>query len=88
MALVAKTEVDWIALDKGEITSRKVVDLLIDKMEQYANYGFDYLSDKLEDNPEHFFKDRAFLNEIIKFMISSEDVKTDNNDDEEAESLD
>ena len=33
-------------------------------------------------------KDRAFLNEIIKFMISSEDVKTDNNDDEEAESLD
>lgn len=88
MALVAKTEVDWIALDKGEITSRKVVDLLIDKMEQYANYGFDYIADKLEDNPDHFFKDRAFLNEIIKFMISSEDVKTDNNDDEEAESLD
>ena len=88
MALVAKTEVDWIALDKGEITSRKVVDLLIDKMEQYANYGFDYIADKLEDNPDHFFKDRALLNEIIKFMISSEDVKTDNNDDEEAESLD
>lgn len=88
MALVAKTEVDWIALDKGEITSRKVVDLLIDKMEQYANYGFDYIADKLEDNPDYFFKDRAFLNEIIKFMISSEDVKTDNNDDEEAESLD
>ena len=88
MALVAKTEVDWIALDKGEITSRKVVDLLIDKMEQYANYGFDYIADKLEDNPDHFFKDRAFLNEIIKFMISSEDVKADNNDDEEAESLD
>ena len=53
-----------------------------------TNYGFDYIADKLEDNPDHFFKDRAFLNEIIKFMISSEDVKTDNNDDEEAESLD
>ena len=53
-----------------------------------VNYGFDYIADKLEDNPDHFFKDRAFLNEIIKFMISSEDVKTDNNDDEEAESLD
>ena len=65
-----------------------MVDLLIDKMEQYANYGFDYIADKLEDNPDYFFKDRAFLNEIIKFMISSEDVKTDNNDDEEAESLD
>ena len=34
MALVARTEFDWIALDKGDITSRKVVDLLIDKMEQ------------------------------------------------------
>ena len=55
---------------------------------QLVSTGFDYIADKLEDNPDHFFKDRAFLNEIIKFMISSEDVKTDNNDDEEAESLD
>lgn len=36
MALVARTEIDWIALDKGDITPRKVVDLLIDKMEKYA----------------------------------------------------
>ena len=85
MARVAKTEVDWIALDKGDITSKKVVDTLIDKMEQYANFGFDYLSDKLEDNPECFFKDRAFLNEFISFMHSDEPQEDEA---EEAESLD
>lgn len=87
MALVARTEIDWIALDKGDITSRKVVDLLIDKMEQYANYGFDYIEDKLENNPNHFFKDRAFINEFINIiLLDNDDDKHD--DEEEAESLD
>ena len=33
-ALVARTDIDWLALDKDEITSRSVVDKLMDKMEQ------------------------------------------------------
>lgn len=32
--------IDLIALDKGEISVKKVVDQLMDKMEQYANFGF------------------------------------------------
>lgn len=43
-ALIARTDIDFIALDKGEITQRKVVDDLISKMEEYANYGFDLIN--------------------------------------------
>ena len=32
----------FIVLRKGEITPHKVVDDLITKMKEYANYGFDY----------------------------------------------
>lgn len=45
-ALVARTDVDYLALDKGEITPRKVVDELITKMEEYTNYGFDFMQEK------------------------------------------
>lgn len=40
------TDIDLIALDKGEISVKKVVDQLMDKMEQYANFGFSYMQEK------------------------------------------
>ena len=48
-ALVAKTDIDLIALDKGDIKPSKIVDQLMDTMEQYANFGFDFIKEKLED---------------------------------------
>ena len=39
IALVARTEIDWIALDKGDIKVNTVVTRLIETMEEYANYG-------------------------------------------------
>lgn len=66
-ALVAKTDIDLIALDKGEITARKVVDQLIDKMEQYANFGFSYIYEKMEEDPNYFFKETAFLKLFLSF---------------------
>ena len=94
MALVALTEIDWIALDKGDITPRKVVDLLIDKMEKYANFGFDFMQDKLEDNPDYFYKETAFLQVFLNFMRSSTSENAaaaaaeEEEEEEEAESLD
>lgn len=79
-ALVAKTDIDWIALDKGDITPRSVVDQLIDKMEQYANFGFDYIQEKLEDDPNHFFKESAFLRIFTSFL--SKETEDDDSDDE------
>jgi len=50
------------------ITPRKAVDMLVDKMEQYANFGFDYMQEKLEDNPNYFFKETAFLRVFLGFL--------------------
>lgn len=82
-ALIARTDVDLIALDKGEITVRKVVDQLIDKMEQYANFGFSFIQEKLEDDPNYFFKDTAFLRVFLSFLKHEEE----NSDDDELEEL-
>ena len=55
-SLIARTDIDLIALDKGEIKPSKVVDQLITKMEEYANFGFDFITEKLEDDPNFFFR--------------------------------
>ncbi len=85
-ALIARTDIDFIALDKGEITQRKVVDDLITKMEEYANYGFDFIQEKLETNPNYFFNETAFLRVFLDFL---KDNDTDNDSTEdEPDSLD
>lgn len=86
-ALVAKTDIDLIALDKGDISAKRVVDQLIEKMEDYANYGFDYMTEIMEDNPSYFFKDSSFLRVFLSFLDKESGT---NNDDggEEPESLD
>ena len=40
IALVAKTDIDWIAIDKGDIKVASAVSQLIETMEEYAKYGF------------------------------------------------
>jgi hypothetical protein len=64
-ALIAKTDVDMIALDKGEITSEDVVKELIEKMQAYANGGLQLIKEKLEENPNHFLPSTSFLDLII-----------------------
>ncbi len=81
-ALIAKTDVDLIALDKGEIKPSKVVDQLIDKMEQYANFGFNFMKEKLEDDPNYFFKDTAFLRVFLSFLPDNTTDETSEDDDE------
>lgn len=81
-ALVAKTDIDFVALDKGEITVRKVVDDLICTMEEYANFGFDFITEKMEDDPDYFFKETAFLRIFLKF-INPVSVSTDDEDDDD-----
>ena len=83
-ALVARSDVDFIALDQGKITARKAVDILITTMEEYANFGFDYIEDKMLDNPEHFFKNSAFLDVFLSLASQEEQIEVE----EEVESLD
>lgn len=85
-ALVARTDIDLIALDKGDITPRKVVDKLMTTMEEYINWGLDYMAEKMEDNPNYYFKETAFLREFMEFIASEE--KKDESNEDEPESLD
>lgn len=61
-ALIAKTDIDFIALDKDLITPSEVVTKLIVTMEEYANYGFSVIADKLGQNENHFYDNTSFLN--------------------------
>ena len=66
-ALIARTDIDFIALEKDEITPRKAVDMLMQTMEEYANWGFHFMEDKLIDDPNYFFRETAFLEIFLAF---------------------
>ena len=74
-ALVARTDIDFISLEKGETSVNDAANSLISKMEEYANYGFHYLTDMLENDPNSLFKDSAFLKIFTSFI--SEDNQED-----------
>lgn len=67
-------------LTKVTSPPHKAVDMLIDKMEQYANFGFDYIQEKLEDNPNYFFKETAFLRVFLGFLNKEEEEPEDTDD--------
>ncbi len=65
-ALIAKTDLDFIAVDKGEITEDQAVKELITVMESYTNGGLTLIKEKLEDNPTYFLNPTSFLDMIVK----------------------
>lgn len=65
-ALLAKTDIDLIALEKGEISKEEVVKELIYTMESYTHGGLTLIKEKLEDNPSYFLNPTAFLDMIVK----------------------
>ena len=91
--MVARSDVDFIALDKGELTNRKAVDILMTTMEEYINWGLDFMSEKMEDNPNYFFKDTAFLRVFLDMLpkhatAQKVDIEAEFGDDDTPESLD
>ena len=68
IALIAKTKLDLISLEKGEISESQAVDMLKDTMEQYANYGLHYIEEKLKDNPNYLYKTTGFLDIILDLV--------------------
>ena len=75
-ALVAKTNIDFISLEKGELSVNDAANSLKHKMEEYANYGFHYLEEMLENDPNSLFKDSAFL-KIFTSFISDDNKEND-----------
>lgn len=64
-ALVTKTDIDLIELEKGTLTDEEVVKNLLQIMEAYTNGGLMRISDKLEDSTMYFLQPPAFMNLII-----------------------
>ena len=63
---------DLIALEKGEITIRKVVRDLLDAMEEYANYGFYQIKNKTTEKDNPFYRPTGFLDFILDLNKSSD----------------
>jgi len=65
IALLAKTDIDLVALEKGELAEDYAVKLLIRTMESYTNGGLILIKEKLEENPNYFLNPTAFLDMIL-----------------------
>ena len=92
-SLIARSEIDLLALDKGEITTKKAVDILMTTMEEYINWGLSFIAEKMEDNPNYFFKDTAFLRVFLSLIEDSKEGVEGSDetiaiDNDEPESLD
>lgn len=65
IALLAKTDLDLIALEKGELDEDDAVKSLIKTMESYTNGGLILIKEKLELNPNYFLQPTSFLDLIL-----------------------
>lgn len=83
IAVVAKTEIDFIALEKGDIKEDAVIKELIQTMESYTNGGLILIKEKIDENPNYFLQAPSFLNMILdsklgKSKKNKEKVEEDN----------
>ena len=58
--------------------------MLMQTMEEYANWGFHFMEDKLTDDPNYFYRETAFLEVFLAFDASP----VESIEDYEPESLD
>jgi hypothetical protein len=66
IALLAKTDIDLIELEKGALDEDDTVKSLIKTMESYTNGGLILIKEKLEENPIYFLQPTSFLNMILE----------------------
>jgi hypothetical protein len=66
IALLAKTDIDLIALEKGLLSEEEAVKALLYTMESYTNAGLIMIKEKMEENPNYFLQSTSFLNFILQ----------------------
>lgn len=69
IALVAKTDIDILALEKGDIEEDEVVKQLIHTMESYTNGGLILIKEKFDENRNYFLQPTSFLDMILDCKI-------------------
>lgn len=65
-ALIVKCDIDFIKLEKGEISPDEAVSKLTKLMWEYANGGFYLMNEKIESIPEYFTGNDEFLTFLIQ----------------------
>lgn len=75
VALMAQTNIDLVALEKGELSEEDAVKKLINTMESYTNGGLILLKEKLAENPNYFLQSSSFLNLLIPTYKEVEEMK-------------
>lgn len=68
-ALIAKSDIDLLALDKGEIDVKDVCDVLMNTLNEYANAGFYLMKDQLDKKPEYLFENDGLLKLLRNFSM-------------------
>ena len=63
IALLARTDIDFIALDKGEIQVQRVVADLKKKMEEYAAMIVDCIEESRDSESDYEYSERAYRHE-------------------------
>ena len=70
IALLAKTDINLIDLEKGELEEDQAVKLMLKTMESYTNGGLILIKEKLEENPNYFLQPTSFLNLILEKNVA------------------
>ncbi len=88
-ALVARTpEVDWLELDKGNKTISECVNLLINTMEEYINYGLSFMEEKIKEDESYFYDKNAFLDIFRQLTAPEDSTSAVHKEEDEPEPLD
>jgi hypothetical protein len=72
MALVAKTNIDLISLEKGELGEDDTIKMLIYTLESFTNGGLTIIREKIDHNPNYFLQNTSFLDLILNSKIGQE----------------
>ncbi len=86
IALVARADIDWLAVEKGEVEVDVAVRELTHTMEEYANYGYSVMAEKLHEDQMFFLDNHSYLNLLRE--IVDKPLKPNITDETEPESLD
>lgn len=64
-ACIARTDIDLLALERGDVPVSAAVSAMLSTMDEYANYGLHQLLYKLDDDKHFFTNNTSFLNIFI-----------------------
>lgn len=90
-AAIARTDIDLLAVERGNIPLSTAISALIKTMDEYANYGLHLLQDKLEEDKHFFTSNTSFLSIFIplfKEINSTNENREEVDEEDEPDSLD